>query len=90
MITVGFISGILVAGYAVIALFFLRFWVQSRDRLFVFFSAAFAILALQRTMLALWHPDGAGSVFLYVVRLLAFVLIVYAIVDKNRAEGVGL
>ncbi|HYO75195.1 MAG TPA: DUF5985 family protein, partial [Thermoanaerobaculia bacterium] len=43
---INLISGALFAGYAVAALFFLRFWVSSRDRLFAMFSAAFAILAV--------------------------------------------
>src|SRR5688572_13722616 len=42
-----FVAGLLVMGYAVAALFFLRFRRETRDRLFAFFAAAFALLALQ-------------------------------------------
>ncbi len=47
-----FIYGLLAAGYAVAALYFLKFWRQTRDRLFAFFAASFALLFVQRTALA--------------------------------------
>jgi hypothetical protein len=47
------ISGAIVMGYAVVGLFFGRFWKQSRDRLFLFFSLAFWVLGAQRLGLAL-------------------------------------
>ncbi len=79
-----FVSGLIVAGYLVIALFFLKFWRQSRDRLFIFFSVAFWLLALQRALLTLLVLSDATTVVLYGLRALAFLMIVYAIVDKNR------
>ena len=35
----------------VVALFFLRFWRETRDRLFVIFAAAFALLGITRLAL---------------------------------------
>lgn len=78
-------SGILLFGYLVVALFFLRFWTRTRDRLFAMFSAAFALLALQRTAFALLDQPTEDLTFLYVVRLLAFLIIIVAIIDKNRS-----
>lgn len=81
---IGILSGVLVAGYSVAGLFFLRFWRDSRDRLFIMFAAAFWILAIQRLALAVtrtWIEDHSGF---YILRLLAFILIIIAIVDKNR------
>ena len=79
-----FISGLLASGYAVAALFFLRFWRRTGDRLFAFFSASFALLVLQRMLLA-WAASGnVDADWLYLLRLLAFALILFAIVDKNR------
>jgi hypothetical protein len=78
------ISGMLVAGYAVIALFFLRFWTSSRDRLFIMFASAFTLLSVQRAAISIseaWMEDQSA---LYLIRLLAFLLILAAIVDKNR------
>ncbi len=75
-----FLSGALTMAYAVAALYFLRFWRDSHDRLFGFFSAAFWLLALQRAIVTLCDVGEA----IYLVRALAFVLIIIAIVDKNR------
>jgi hypothetical protein len=81
------VSGMLVTGYAVAGLFFLRFWRQTRDRLFGIFAAAFWLLAAQRAALALSADPNGEQVLLYGIRLLAFVLILVAIVDKNRGAG---
>jgi uncharacterized membrane protein len=81
------VSGALVAGYAVAGLFFLRFWRDTRDRLFGIFAAAFWLLAAQRMALALSADPNGEQLLLYGIRLLAFVLILIAIVDKNRGSG---
>jgi hypothetical protein len=78
------ISGALVMGYFVAGLYFLRFWRDTRDRLFGIFAAAFWLLAAQRAALALTADPTGEQVVLYSVRLLAFVLILAAIIDKNR------
>ncbi len=78
------ISGALVAGYLVAALFFLRFHRETRDRLFLAFSVAFALLAVQRVALALVPSSERSDTLIYGLRLCAFVLILAAIVDKNR------
>lgn len=79
------ITGALVAMNLVAGLLFLRFWRDTRDRLFGIFAAAFALLAVQRALM-LAYPDRAGyeQAGIYLVRLVAFLLILYAIVDKNR------
>lgn len=79
------ISGAIVMGYAVCALFFLRFWRRTRDRLFLVFSFAFWLLAVQRLALALIEPVEEWRTGLYLVRFFAFLLILGAIIDKNRA-----
>ena len=78
-----FLSGLLVAADGVIALFFLKFWRNTHDRLFLIFSLAFAILGLQRTFLALGPASEGFTMILYAGRALAFILIIAAIVDKN-------
>jgi len=79
------LSGMYVAGYAIAGLFFLRFWRASRDRLFIFFSVAFWVLGLQRLMLAVSTVPTEDQTYLYVIRLIAFLIILYAIIDKNLA-----
>jgi hypothetical protein len=80
------VSGFLVTGYLVAGLFFLRFWRETRDRLFGIFAAAFWLLAAQRLLLVLFEQAQSDDVWLYGVRLLAFVLILAAIIDKNRGS----
>jgi hypothetical protein len=69
---------------AVAALFFLRFWRDTGDRLFAIFAIAFLLLAITRVGLALSNELAEGHTHWYWVRLIAFVLIVVAIMDKNR------
>lgn len=66
------------------ALFFLRFWLQSRDRLFGFFALALLLLGLHSGVQTLLAVDDEHRTALYVVRLFSFLLILYAIWDKNR------
>ena len=81
---VALISGMLVAGYLIAALFFLRFRRETGDRLFLAFSVAFALLAVQRLALAVVPPTDRSEILIYGLRLLAFILILAAIADKNR------
>lgn len=80
------VSGLIVAGYLVIGLFFLRFWRQAHDRLFGYFAIAFWLLALQRGLLTFLASDERAALLLYSLRALAFLIIIYAVVDKNRAS----
>jgi hypothetical protein len=80
------ISGAIVMGYGVCGLFFLRFWRTTHDRLFAGFSAAFWVLGVQRLALALSEPVEEWRTGLYAVRLLGFLLILGAIIDKNRTR----
>lgn len=78
-----FFAGVLAAGFTVCALFFLRYWKGTRDTLFLAFSVAFALLATQQVLSIFWGlPDEERS-WIYVLRLLAFLAIIFAIVGKN-------
>lgn len=78
-----FVSGMIALGSAVAATFFLKFWRRSKDRLFLMFSLSFWLLALERAMNAILHED---HVAVFTLRFVAFMLIIVAIVDKNRSE----
>lgn len=84
-----FLNGAVFFGNLVIALLFLRFYRKSRDRFFVFFSVAFAALAVHRAMFLAFKTfddmEEQNSSWLYVIRLAAYVLIIVAILDKNHA-----
>lgn len=78
------ISGVLAAGYAVAALFFLRFYRDTRDRLFLYFAVAFAMLTIQRITIPWAAQHEQGTTIFYMMRLAAFLIILAAIIDKNR------
>lgn len=78
------VSSALATLYAVAALFFLRFRARTGDRLFTWFGIAFVLLSAQRFALILAREWGESTLWLYGLRLAAFVLILVAIIDKNR------
>ena len=67
-----------------VAVFFLRFWRQTADRLFLLFAAAFGLLAAHWTVLAALNPVRDSRHLAYLIRLAAFLVIIIAILDKNR------
>lgn len=71
----------------VAGMFFLRFWSRSRDRFFLLFATSFFVEAGNRAALAVDPMPNDGSPVYYGVRLLSFLLILAAIVDKNRAPA---
>ena len=83
----GFLLGVISISSFTAALFFLRFWRHTRDSLFLAFTVAFMIEGLSRcSLLFLKHPNE-GSPWIYFARLLAFLTILAAIVDKNRRRA---
>lgn len=80
-----FLYGALVATSLAIGVFFLRYWRDSRDRFFLYFAVAFGVLACHWGVLA-WLPASFPEYrpAAYVARIVAFGLILIAIVDKNR------
>lgn len=79
-----FLQGISSMGAYASSLFFFRFWRQSRDSLFVFFSWAFALLGLSWSLLALLSPVAESAPYIYSLRLIAFALIIAGTISKNR------
>ncbi len=79
-----FLQGATAMGCAAAALIFFRFYRQSVDRLFLWFSLAFVILAIDYSILGTVAVATEWRVYVYGVRLLAFVVILGAIADKNR------
>jgi len=84
-----FIAGAVAMLAAVAGIFFLRFWRTTRDRFFGFFALAFFLMALQRALIVLVPSATEHMASVYGVRLLAFVVILVAILDKNRARPRG-
>lgn len=82
-----FLTAVLMTLYFVSALLFFRTWRRTGDRFFVWFSAAFALLGIERLLLGVLNLPESPNVAIYVIRLIGFVLIIVAIVGKNRAAG---
>jgi len=66
-----------------ISIFFLRFWKTTRDRFFLFFATAFFIEGIGRAILGLVHYSDEQEPLFYLIRLFGFLIILYAILDKN-------
>jgi hypothetical protein len=82
-VLIDFLAGAVTLGFFVAAAFFLRFWQRTRDRLFLAFAAAFALLALNQALAAFLGAGDELTPYTYVLRVLGFALILCAIVDKN-------
>ena len=79
-----FLMGAMATACWVVALFFLRFWRDTRDRLFALFSVSFVLLGLTRIGLALSHDSSEGHTYFHWIRFAAFLVILVTIIDKNR------
>lgn len=82
------LNAVLAGGIAMasltIALFFLRFWKSTHDRFFLFFSISFALEAINRLLLLATALQDENQPLFYLIRLAAYVLILIAILEKNR------
>ena len=80
-------GGAIIMGYAVAAVFFLKFWRRTADNLFLAFAAAFLLLAAKpRLATGLGVPREEQSPF-YLLRLMAFLIIIVAIIGKSRRRA---
>ena len=79
------LTGAIATGSFVVGLFFFRFWRRTSDRFFLFFALSFWIECVNRIALAI-SLGSELEPFCYLVRLVAYGLIVLAIVEKNRRK----
>ena len=83
-----FLLGATTMASAVVGLAFLRFYRRTHDRFFLFFAASFWLDALSRVWNWQRDPLNESDTVVFVVRLIAYSLILAAIVDKNlRRDG---
>jgi hypothetical protein len=81
----GFLLGVIVISSLAAGAFFLKFWRQTRDSLFLGFGAAFNIESANRIAFLFLDQPNEGNPVIYTVRLFSYLLILAAIVNKNRA-----
>jgi hypothetical protein len=82
-VLVSYLGGAVTLGYLVAATFFLRFWRRTSDRLFLAFGVAFALLSINQILATFIGAGDENVVYAYVLRVLGFILILAAIIDKN-------
>lgn len=80
----GFLLGVIVTASLTVGVFFLKFWRRTSDPLFLAFAVAFIIEGLNRIGFLFVDRPNEGTPIIYTVRLIAFLLILAAIVWKNR------
>ncbi len=80
-----FLSGINMAQCLVIALFFLRFKRKTGDAFFGCFAAAFSLLSAERILLVTTATQAEYRPAVYLVRLAAYLIIIWAVLAKNRS-----
>jgi low temperature requirement protein LtrA len=81
--TAVFFTGALAMGFLVASVFFARFWRRTGDSLFAVFAIAFGLLALNQALVGLLDIPREEQTPVFALRLLAFVLIIAAILWKN-------
>jgi Ca2+/Na+ antiporter len=79
-----FLTGVIAISCFVASLFFSRFWRQSRERLFIYFAVSFLLLGINRLTLIYVPESLEPYTWLYLVRLLAFVVLLVGILEANR------
>ncbi len=78
-----FLAGAFVVACVAVALFYLRYWRKTRERLFATLAVAFVMLAVERSVLGFVPSQIEGRHLIYLARLAAFLLIIVGVVDKN-------
>jgi hypothetical protein len=81
----GFLLGVIVTASLTAGAFFLKFWRKTHDLLFLGFAAAFIIEGINRTGFLFLEQPNEGTPLAYTIRLFSYLLILAAIIQKNRA-----
>lgn len=77
------VTGMIAMASLIIGLYFLRFWRNTKDRFFLYFALSFGIEGVHRIVTTLTFDEHEDSPLHYLVRLLAYGLILWAILEKN-------
>ena len=82
-----FLAGAIVMGFGVAAVMFLKFWQRTREFLFLAFAGSFLLLGVTQALLTLGDFRDEERSWLYLLRLAAFLLILFAMFWQNRRRG---
>lgn len=83
----GFLLGVVSAASLTVSVFFFKFWRKTRDFLFLAFAISFLIEGCNRIAVLFLAAPNEGHPVIYLVRLLAFLLILTAILWKNYGRA---
>ncbi len=78
------LTGAVALASLLVGLFFLRFWRNTHDRFFLYFSLSFFIQGFNRIHIGLQGTEREDEAIVYLIRLVAYALILMAIWEKNR------
>lgn len=78
-----FMSGALAAGNLVAAGFFLKFWLRSKDLLFLAFAIAFVLFSANQALSGLIGSSLEERTWTYLLRLAGFTFLIAAILGKT-------
>lgn len=81
------LTGAIAMGSFVAGMVFMRFWRHTRDVFFLCFGLSFWLEAGNRVALGLIPRTDESEPAFYLVRLVAYGLILYAIWHKNRPRS---
>jgi hypothetical protein len=82
-----FLLGYIAAVSTAVALFFLRFWKETRDFLFLAFAVFFAVQGGTRIFALSTSSPNLAVDWVYLLRLLAVLLVIAAILHKNARSN---
>lgn len=82
-----FLLGVIATSSLTAGVFFLKFWKKTHDSLFLAFGLAFVVEGLNRCAILFLAKPNEGNPYIYIVRLLAFLLILGAILHKNYGRS---
>ena len=82
-----FMAGMITMGFIMAGLFFFRFWKQTRDHLFIAFGVAFLLFAVHQGLVTLAGIPREERSWTYLIRLLGFGLLIFAIITKNLTRN---
>lgn len=81
-----FLSGAVMICCLVAGIFFYKFWKKTHEHLFRLFAVSFFLLSFERLVLGFIGTKEEPSPAIYLIRLSAFLIIIYAIVRKNKED----
>jgi hypothetical protein len=80
-----FLWGVIASLSLVAAVFFWKYWRKTHEGLFLGMALGFGLLMVHWTALAVVNPSDDTRHYLYIVRFLAFVVMIAGVVAKNRS-----